>query len=116
MKDDRPVGFLMAYPDISAGIQKTRGRLYPFGWIKLLRELRRTDWININGAGMVKEYRGLGGTAILYSEMMKSASANPQYKHCEVVQVGMENAAMQREMENFGVNFYKVHRLYDMKI
>ncbi len=112
MKGERPVGFLLAYPDISAALQKTRGRLLPFGWLTILRELRTTDWININGAGMIEEYRGLGGTAILYSEMFKSVTGNPRYRHAEVVQIGMENEKMQREMENFGVDFYKMHRIY----
>ena len=102
MKDEKPVGFLLAYPDISAALQKTKGRLFPFGWITILRELRTTDWININGAGMIEEYRGLGGTAILYSEMFKSVIENPRYRHAEVVQIGLENEKMQREMENFG--------------
>jgi hypothetical protein len=116
MKDDRPVGFLLAYPDISAALQKTKGRLFPFGWITLLRELRKTDWININGAGMVEEYRGLGGTAILYSEMFKSVTENPRYRHAEVVQVGLENDKMQRELENFGIDFYKTHCIYEKRL
>jgi hypothetical protein len=109
---ERPVGFLLAYPDISAALQQTKGRLFPFGWWTILRELRTTDWININGAGMIEEYRGLGGTAILYSELFKSVVENPRYRHAEVVQIGLENDKMQREMENFGVDFYKMHRLY----
>jgi hypothetical protein len=112
MKDDQPVGFLLAYPDLSAALQKTRGRLFPFGWLTLLRELRHTDWININGAGLLPEYRGSGGTAILYSEMFKSVVENPRYRHADVVQIGTENENMQREMENFGVDFYKMHRAY----
>jgi hypothetical protein len=111
-QSERPVGFLLAYPDISAALQKTQGRLFPFGWITILRELRTTDWININGAGMIEEFRGSGGTAILYSELFKSVTGNPRYRHAEVVQIGMENDKMQREMENFGVDFYKVHRMY----
>jgi hypothetical protein len=116
MKNERPVGFMLAYPDISAALQKTQGRLFPFGWVTILRELRTTDWININGAGMIEEYRGLGGTAILYSEMFKSVAENPRYKHVEVVQIGLENEAMQREMENFGVDFYKMHRMYQREL
>jgi hypothetical protein len=112
MKGEQPVGFLLAYPDISSALQKTKGRLFPFGWVTILRELRTTDWININGAGMIAEYRGLGGTAILYSELFKSVTGNPRYRHAEVVQIGLENASMQREMENFGVDFYKMHRVY----
>jgi hypothetical protein len=112
MKDDQLVGFLFAYPDLSAALQKTKGRLLPFGWLIILRELRTTDWININGAGMVEDYRGSGGTAILYSEMFKSVTENPRYRHAEVVQIGMENDKMQRELQNFGIDFYKMHRLY----
>jgi hypothetical protein len=112
MKNDKAVGFLLAYPDVSAALQKTKGQLFPFGWLTLLLELHRTDWININGAGLLPEYRGSGGTAILYSEMFKSVSENPRYKHADVVQIGVENENMQREMENFGVEFYKTHRTY----
>lgn len=116
MKDDRPVGFLLAYPDISPALQQTHGRLFPLGWLTLLFELRRTDWININGAGLLPEYRGSGGTAILYSEMFKSVSENPRYRHAEAVQIGVENENMQREMENFGIDFYKVHRTYSKEL
>jgi hypothetical protein len=116
MKNERPVGFMLAYPDISAALQKTKGRLFPFGWITILHELRTTDWININGAGMIEEYRGLGGTAILYSEMFKSVVENPRYRHAEVVQVGLENDKMQRDLENFGIGFYKMHRTYQMNL
>ncbi len=113
---DKAVGFLLAYPDISGALQRTRGRLFPFGWLTLLRELRHTDRININGAGLLPEYRGSGGTAILYSEMFKSVSENPRYKHAEVVQIGVENENMQREMENFGIDFYKMHRTYNKEL
>jgi len=116
MKDNKVVGFMMAYPDVSAALQKTRGRLFPFGWLTLLLELRRTDWININGAGLLPEYRGSGGTAILYSEMFKSVTENPRYRHADVVQIGIENENMQREMENFGVDFYKRHRTYQKNL
>lgn len=112
MKGNQPVGFLMAYPDVSAALQKTRGRLFPFGWLTLLRELKRTDFLNINGAGLIPEYRGSGGTAILYSEIFKSVVESGQFRHAEVVQIGLENENMQREMENFGVDFYKMHRTY----
>ncbi len=116
MKNTRPVGFMLAYPDISAALQKTRGRLFPFGWVTLLHALRTTDWININGAGMIEEYRGLGGTAILYSEIFKSVQENPRYRHVEVVQIGLENEKMQLEMVNFGVDFYKMHRIYQREL
>jgi hypothetical protein len=115
MKGDEPVGFLFAYPDISAAVQRTRGRIFPFGWISLLRELRKTKWVNINGAGMLEGYRGLGGTALLFSEMQKSIMEGG-FQHADLVQIGTENDRMLRELRSFGVEFYKVHRIYEQDI
>jgi hypothetical protein len=115
MKDDQPVGFLLAYPDISAALQQTRGNLLPIGWLQILVELKRTKWININGAGMIEGYRGLGGTAILFSEMYKSV-AESRYRFADLVQIGTDNDAMMREMESYGIKFYKRHRLYEREL
>jgi GNAT superfamily N-acetyltransferase len=111
MKGDDPVGFLFAYPDVSAALQRTRGRIWPFGWVDLLLELRRTKWININGAAIVERYRGLGGTAILFSEMQRSVLEGG-FQHADLVQVGVYNDPIQRELRGLGIEFYKRHRSY----
>ena len=110
--EEEPVGFLMAYPDISAALQRTKGKLFPFGWIIILREFKRADFLNINGAGLLPEYRGSGGTAILYSELFKSVVETGQFKHAELIQIGTENENMLRDLANFGVDSYKIHRTY----
>ncbi len=115
LKDEQPVGFLLAYPDISAALQRTRGRLLPFGWLDWLVEMRRTPWLNINGAGIVEEHRGMGGTAILFSEMHKSIRSR-DFEHIEVVQIGADNQRMLRELRSLGIDFYKSHCLYSKTI
>lgn len=110
-KDDQLVGFLFAYPDISAALQRTKGKLFPLGWADILRELKRTEWINVNGAGILEEYRGLGGTAILFSEMEKSILEG-NFQHADLVQIGTENEKMQREVASLGIDFYKSHKIY----
>lgn len=115
LKEEQPVGFLMAYPDISAAVQRCRGRLFPFGWIDLLLESKRTRWVNINGAAIVERYRGMGGTAILFNEMYKSIRTG-KFIHADLVQVGTDNDRMQLELRDLGINFYKVHRLYQKSL
>jgi len=112
MKEADPVGFLFGYPDISAALQRCKGKLFPFGWIDLLLDLRRTNWMNINGAGIIPKYRGLGGTAILFSEMYKSV-AESSYRFADLVQIGSENTKMLRELRDLGIDFYKAHRMYE---
>lgn len=111
MKDNKPIGFLLAYPDISEALQKTKGKLFPFGWIESLLELQRTKWMNINGAGIVEGYRGIGGTALLFTEMLNSV-IETRYRFADIVQIGTENEKMQRELRELGIDFYKTHRVY----
>lgn len=115
MKDDQAVGFLFAYPDISEALQRTGGRLLPFGWIDMLLELRRTKCVNVNGAGMIEGYRGVGGTALLFSEMYKSV-AESGYRYGDLIQVGTENERMLRDLGNIGITFHKAHRVYSREV
>lgn len=45
--DGRPVAFMLTFPDLNDALTKIRGKLFPFGWITLLRWLRFPK-----GAGM----------------------------------------------------------------
>jgi len=111
MKDERPVGFLFAYPDISSALQRSKGRLFPIGWLYVLAELRTTQCMDINGAGMIEEYRGSGGTAILLNEIVKSAVSS-RFTHAEVVQISANNERMLQELSNLGITFHKKHPMY----
>ncbi len=111
MKGDDLVGFAFAYPDISAALQRSKGRLFPFGWADLLLEMKRTKWINLNGMGILPEYQGLGGTVLLFSEMAKSV-AEGGFEHAEVVQISVHNSKMQGAIRELGLDFYKMHRVY----
>jgi hypothetical protein len=110
--NDEIVGFLFGYPDPSAAIQRCKGQLFPFGWLDIWIELKRTKWINLNGAGLLEKYRGSGGTALLFAEMYKSVRESPHYLYADVVQIGAANDKMQREIASLGIDFYKVHRMY----
>ncbi len=112
---NEPVGFLFAYPDISDAVQKHRGSLFPCAWFEYAREVKKTKIININGAGIVEEFRGKGGTAILFAEMYRSLLEG-NYHRAELVQVGIENHSMQNELKNIGAVFHKVHRVYEIDL
>ena len=67
--------------------------------------------MNVNGAGIIEKYRGMGGTALLFSEMQKSI-VEGGFEHADIVQIGVGNDKMQRELRDLGIDFYKTHRLY----
>lgn len=112
-KEGQAVGWVLAYPDIGAALQRTKGRLFPFGWLQILLESKRTHWIDLNGIGIMEEYQRLGGTAILFNEVYKSVMAHDQYTYAELLQLREENINILLEMSNFDIEFHKTHRLYE---
>jgi GNAT superfamily N-acetyltransferase len=110
-KDGQLIGFIFAYHDVTEAIQKIKGRLWPFGWMALLRERKRTKWVNINGVGVLPEYQGMGVNAILYTEIKKSLEEFG-FEHIDVVQVNEENFQSRSDMETMGIRWYKTHRAY----
>ncbi|MBN1400191.1 MAG: hypothetical protein JXA74_05100 [Anaerolineae bacterium] len=111
LKGDDVIGFLLVYPDLSDGLQRAKGRLWPFGWWHILRERKRTRWLNINGLGLLPEYQGLGANAVLYTEMQKSVVARGA-DYADVAQVAETNLKSMGEMQAIGVEWYKRHRIY----
>jgi hypothetical protein len=115
-KDEKVVGFVLPFPDVSAAMQKNKGRLGPIAILRLLLEIKRTDWISFNGVGILPEYQGLGGNAIMYAELEKALHQNTQFIHAELTQVAETAVQMRKDLKNLGVEFYKNHRVYQRDI
>jgi ribosomal protein S18 acetylase RimI-like enzyme len=112
LKEGKPVGFLMAFPDIARALIRCKGKLLPFGWYQILRELKITDTVDMHGAGILPEYQRIGGNALLYAEIAKSVTSKPNYQYAEFLQVRDNNTQMLLEWENMGVEVRKTHRYY----
>ena len=106
------VGFLFAFHDVSAALQRSRGRLFPFGIIDILLELKRTNTVSVNGMGILPEFQGHGGNAILYSEMGHSLLEFQQFSHVEMTQVAETTGQMRADLRNLNGVEYKNHRVY----
>ena len=111
MQGEEIVGFLIAYPDVSAALQRIRGHLWPLGWALLLWEKRRTRWANINGMGLLPAHQGTGANAVLYAALARSVGS-VRFEGADVVQVDERNAAMVANLTAIGVPWHHRHRVY----
>ncbi len=111
MHKEQIVGFLFGFPDVSAALQRARGRLTPWAIADLLLEMRRTSWIALNGAGILPEFHGVGGNALLYAEMEDTLRAY-RFAHADLTQVAESAVQMRHDLENVGGKMYKNHRVY----
>ncbi|MBI3176278.1 MAG: hypothetical protein HYZ25_21340 [Chloroflexi bacterium] len=109
---DEAVGFLFAFHDVSAALQRARGKLNPFTLADLLLEMRRTKTVSVNGMGILPEYHGKGGNALLYAEMGRTLLEFRQFSHVEMTQVAESAEQMRADLKNLNGVEYKNYRVF----
>ncbi|KAF0112498.1 MAG: hypothetical protein FD147_94 [Chloroflexi bacterium] len=113
--NDKLVGFLLAFPDITPALKRHHGRINPLGIIDMAIELKKTKWVSLNGAGVLPEYQGRGGNALMYCEMEKTIK-DYGFIHGELTQVAETAVQMRKDLISVGGQPYKNHRVYHKKI
>jgi hypothetical protein len=114
-KDDEVASFIIAMPDMTEGIQKARGRLLPFGFIKVLRAAKKTKQLDLLLGAVKEKYRGLGLDVLMGVKMLQSASeAKKEFldTHHEME----SNVKVRAEMERMGGVIYKKFRVWQKNL
>ncbi len=70
-KNDDVVAFGISMPSLSKALRKAKGRLFPFGWIYLLKALKNFENIDLYLNGVKPEWQNKGVHSIYYAEMNK---------------------------------------------
>ena len=71
-QNDRLVGFGITFPSFSKALQKTRGYMFPFGFIHFLRALNKNDRADLYLVGVRDEYRRTGITAMMMHQILQT--------------------------------------------
>ncbi len=109
---DDVVGFLFAFYDVSVALQRAKGKLFPFGLLDILMEMRRTKTVSVNGMGILPQFQGHGGNALLYYAMGKTLLDFQQFVHVEMTQVAETTEQMRADLKNLNGVEYKNNRVY----
>ncbi|MBM4041664.1 MAG: N-acetyltransferase [Planctomycetes bacterium] len=88
--DGKPVGCLLAVPDINPLLKKCNGRLFPFGWWHILRGRRSLHWVRVFGSAALPESRHIGIIPLLFGEVIRIGHRRG-YTHAELSWVSEGN-------------------------
>jgi hypothetical protein len=115
--DGRAVAFIVVLPNINEAVRDLDGRLFPFGWAKLLWRLK---WRRVKSARvpLMGVRRSLSGTLIgsaiplqLIGSVLPPAAAYG-FRWVELSWILEDNLAMRRILERLGARAYKTYRVY----
>lgn len=75
--NDNVAGFVIGMPSLTKALQKSRGRLFPFGFIHLLMALRKSNkYVDLYLGAIRPDLQGKGADALLMTEFTKSCIKN----------------------------------------
>ncbi|MCK9421773.1 MAG: hypothetical protein M0Q38_04185 [Bacteroidales bacterium] len=85
-EQDEVIGFGISMPSLTKALQRCHGKLFPFGFLYILRAIKKNDTIDMYLNGVRPDYQGKGVNALYYNEMHKAyikygitkAITNPQ--------------------------------------
>ena len=110
-KDGQAVAFIVAMPDMTAGIRKAKGRLLPFGFIHILRAAKKTKQLDLMLGAVKEQYRGQGLDVLMGIKVILAAydaGMEMMDTHHEME----ANVKVRAEMERMGGTIYKRYRAF----
>ena len=116
--DGEPAGFIILLPNINEAIADLKGRLFPFGWAKLIWRLKvkgvKTGRVPLMGVKR-KFAASLRGQLLpfLLIDATAQAARKLGYERYELSWVLEDNTAMRRICDAGGAKVYKTYRLYE---
>ena len=114
--DDQLVGVGISIQSMSRALQKSKGKMFPFGWWHLLKGLKgKNDRVDLLLVAVKPQYMGKGVNALLFTDLIpaynkygfKWAETNPELE---------SNAAVQNQWEAFPYRQHRNRRAFIKKI
>jgi GNAT superfamily N-acetyltransferase len=107
----RLAGFGMTVPSLSEALHKCRGRLFPFGWARLLLALKHPTTVDMMLVAVRKEYVARGIVALIMTALNKSAIENG-VKYSETNPELETNVAVHGMWKDYPKRQHKRRRVY----
>jgi GNAT superfamily N-acetyltransferase len=108
----KPIGFALWLKDYNRALIHARGRLFPFGLLKILWHARKISMLRVLTLGLIPEYRGKGIDSLIYIRIFNDGHAKG-IDQGEFSWVLEDNMPMMRPLEKMGATPYKRYRIFD---
>ena len=113
--NNEPVAFVIASPDMSEGFVRANGRLFPFGFLHILRAMKRSKQLDLLLGAVRPDLQGKGLTAALAISLFDTARQRG-FTHLDSHLVMQRNTRMRAELERLGAVVWKRYRVYQRAI
>lgn len=108
---DKMCGFIVGLPSLSLAMQKCNGKLFPFGFIHVLRALKRPKEMDLLLTGVDPHLQGQGVPALLINELQQVLIKH-KIKHVETTGIFETNQKAIQTWKNYENIQHKQRRCF----
>lgn len=72
LKDDELVAFIIGLPSLSEAMKKANGKLFPLGFLHIMKAMKNPEVIDLLLTGVSPEYHTSGAAVILFAELQQT--------------------------------------------
>lgn len=80
-KQEKLIGFGLTWPSLADAMQKTKGRAFPFGWVRWLKAIKNPNAVELGIIAVKKEYQKLGVTAFIINKLLDRITSVSSIKY-----------------------------------
>lgn len=114
--DDKLVGVGISMPSMSRALQKSKGKMLPWGWLHLLKGLKgKNDRVDLLLVAVHPDYQNKGVNALLFQDLIPYYIKNG-YKYAESNPELESNAKVQSQWEYFVTRQHRRRRSFVKKL
>ena len=119
--DGEAAGFIIGMPNINEAIRDLKGKLFPFGWLKLIWRLKikgpASGRVPLMGVRKKFQKTRLGpGLAFLIIDAVRNELHKRGAHRLELSWILEDNAGMRNIIESIGGTAYKRYRVYEREL
>ncbi len=112
----KPVAFSIGIPNINEILKDMNGKLFPFGFLKLLFKKKKVRGLRTALMGVLPEYQGKGIDALLHQRSIQNGLDDGIKQESELSWILETNTEMIRVAEKIGGTLDKTYRMYSKKL
>jgi GNAT superfamily N-acetyltransferase len=110
----KPIGFAINLPDVNVLLKGLNGRLFPFGFLKVLTGIPRLKRYRMFALGVIPEYQGKAIDSLIYRAMYETLYTPEVWM--EINYVLEDNWPMINAIKKLNCVPSRRYRVYEMKI
>lgn len=112
--EGKMIGYALGFPDVNIIIKQIKGRLFPFGFLKMIFGAKHLKDYRLFGLAVLPQYHNRAMDVLLYLNLY--TALKPKITRLEANYILEDNPNIRNALEKLDLKHIKTYRVYEKKL